>query len=142
MRLFVKAKVTVPGIHQWLDAPRQFMPLRTPHRHLFTFELDADVTDPNRQIEFIDMGQQLRVAVDAAWPRTFWGAYDFGENSCEMLAQWALTHFHGAFRCTVWEDMENAGGAERVLSHDHDMSDIVKAVVSALPGEIQRGTGL
>jgi hypothetical protein len=73
----------------------------------------VDVTDPDRQVEFLHAGRQLRAAIDEAFPRAYWDAVDFGERSCESLAAWALDRFPGARRCTVWEDLENAGGAER-----------------------------
>lgn len=42
-----------------------------------------------------------------------WGALDFEERSCEHLATLVLEALPGLRRVTVWEDMENAGGAER-----------------------------
>lgn len=109
----MRATVTVPGMHHWPGAPDQFAPLRCPHRHLFTFELEVDVTNLDRQVEFLDAGRQMRDALTAWFSRGPWDTYNFEDRSCEMLAEWMLARFTGARRCVVWEDHENAGGAER-----------------------------
>jgi hypothetical protein len=104
----------VPGLHQWPGAPDLYAVLRAPHRHLFTFELEVDVTDPDREQEFIHVAAQMKAGLESRFEsKSIWNALDFGSRSCEMLAEWMLEQFPGASRCTVWEDMENAGGAER-----------------------------
>lgn len=114
MQTFIRARVTVPGIHCWPDAPAEFAPLRASHRHLFTFEIEQFTGHGNRAVEFLHAAKQvegfLRTAFDVSG---HWGCLNFGENSCEMLATKVLDAFGGVQRCTVWEDMENAGGAVR-----------------------------
>lgn len=117
-KTFIKARVTVPGVHQWPQAPDSFSPLREIHRHLFTFELEVETTDPNRGVEFLDAGRYMREAITAEYPSSYWDAHEFGTLSCEHLSIWMLNKFPGAIRCTVWEDGENCGGATRVPGGD------------------------
>lgn len=117
MKTFITARVTVPGLHHWPDAPEPFWPLRTPHRHLFTFEVEVETDHADRATEFLYMGTMVENYLRRDFPAVVtvaWGGHlDFGANSCEALAQRVLETFAGARRVTVWEDMENAGGAER-----------------------------
>lgn len=105
--------MTVPGVHCWPQAPDHFGPLRTTHRHLFTIDADVQTDHGNRAVEFIQLGQQIREYLTGAYPRSpYWDCVDFRNLSCEMIASDVLLAFN-LDRVTVWEDMENAGVAER-----------------------------
>jgi hypothetical protein len=54
--------------------------LQHPHRHIFKFRVDVEVSDLNREVEFILMKRALQHVVDDEW------AYDLGAKSCEMMA--------------------------------------------------------
>lgn len=115
MQTFVKARVTVPGVHRWPDAPDQFAPLRSWHRHLFTVEAEVGTDHGNRAVEFIDLGRRVRDVLVAEYePCAWWGPWtlDFRDCSCEDIAAGVLRAMPGLRRVTVWEDGENAGGAE------------------------------
>lgn len=103
----------MPGRHHWPGAPEKTAFLRNSHRHLFHFEVDIPVNHDDRDVEFFDFQNQLANALYHGWRADGFGTYDFKNNSCEMLASWVLDQFPAARRCTVSEDGENLGGAER-----------------------------
>jgi hypothetical protein len=114
MKTFVKARVSVDGIHHWPGAPDCYAVLRHEHRHVFTVEAEAETIHGDREIEFIDLGVQVKNFLLATYPtHACWRATNFGARSCEMIAGEVLDAFAALRRVTVWEDMENAGGAER-----------------------------
>ena len=45
--------------HRWPNAPKEYTYLSYCHRHMFHFIVTAEVTDNNRQIEFIDFKNYL-----------------------------------------------------------------------------------
>lgn len=111
MRLSTIAKVTVEGLHHWSGAMSKVSFLAHPHRHLFVIEAEARVEDPDREVEFILLGREIKEWISSAYGLAD-GAIDFGNRSCEMIASAVLKRF-GLDRCTVWEDGENGGRAER-----------------------------
>lgn len=114
MRSFIRVKAVVAGLHHWPGAPSPTFFLRFPHRHRFIFEADVLVTHGDRDVEFFDFQARLAEAVIRAYPsRDTPHAVDFGAMSCEMIALWVLDTFGEVVRCTVSEDGENLGGAER-----------------------------
>lgn len=44
-----------PGFHRWPDAPERRKYLRDLHRHLFKIEVEMEVRDNDREIEFHDL---------------------------------------------------------------------------------------
>lgn len=118
MRTFVLVKMVVPGWHCWAQAPDSVGYLRHPHRHLFTFRVQLEVTDDDRQVEFHLLRARM-VQLIEQWPAAQWAAdgYDFGGNSCEMLARWMLGVLldpsqRGAVE--VHEDDENGARVDRL----------------------------
>ncbi len=107
------ARVTVPGLHAWrtqpVGAPRPY--LNSPHRHLFHIEVGVAVSHGDRQVEILALGQQVRTLIGMTYPTTSDGEVDFGERSCEHIAEalaGAIQPFPSYVR--VFEDAEN--GAE------------------------------
>lgn len=92
------------GFHQWADAPAERSYLAVAHRHEFHVEVCADVSHNDRQIEFHDLGDELRGLLPDH-------GEDLGGASCEMMAAElfvGLEALHpGAIRwIEVWEDGE------------------------------------
>lgn len=67
------------GIHKYPDAPEEVAFLRHPHRHMFHFKIQIEVTHNDRDIEFIMFKRELE------------GLYDdkilqLDYKSCEMMS--------------------------------------------------------
>lgn len=111
---FVKVRVQVPGQHHWPDAPSEVAFLRNLHRHVFTVEVELVVGHGDREVEFFMCQRALEAFLRARWAERL-PMLHFGAMSCEMIAQVVLDEFEPQpRRVTVWEDGENAGGAERL----------------------------
>ena len=113
MSLLAIARITFEGVHAWgsqpPDAPRRY--LSTPHRHLFHVEVAIPVSHGDRQVEILELGRQVRTLVGMTYPMTSDGDIDFGDRSCEHIAEmlaYKLQPFPQYVR--VFEDNEN--GAE------------------------------
>ena len=105
-QLTVIASFGVEGFHQWEDAPDEATFLRARHRHIFQIEVETAVTHANRQIEIISLRRKaLTMLTDH-----FGDPCEFGEMSCEAIADFLLTRLHLA-RCKVMEDGENGAVA-------------------------------
>jgi hypothetical protein len=103
-----------PGFHCWPDAPIFYSYLRTLHRHLFHVRVEIEVTEDDREIEFINFKDYCRRAfrrlgnfTEDIVPTTL----NFGPRSCETLCRDLRDNLgsHGpAIRAIeVWEDGEN-----------------------------------
>ena len=95
-------QTSFPGYHQWKDAPEKFDYLRYIHRHVFHVRAEMEVTHDNRDIEFINLKDEVNSFIfDVYYNQTF-------PDSCEMIAQDIAEHF-GFDRVEVLEDNENGG---------------------------------
>ena len=101
---------TLPGFHNYPDAPQAVSFLAQPHRHLFHFKVHFSVTHHNRDLEFFITSAEVKEFITGI----FGSPCRFGARSCEMIAKVVLTKFmkRGCFRVEVWEDDENGGFVE------------------------------
>ena len=112
----VIAVVQVVGFHAWPNAPREVRYLSHPHRHVFTFRVEFDVTE-DRQVEFHLAQRSVRETIDLLWDGGEVREYDFGERSCETIASEVGERMRvpGGYRPSaveVWEDSENGARVE------------------------------
>jgi hypothetical protein len=77
---------SIVGFHSWNDAPAETAYLSSAHRHIFHIKLFARVRHGDRDIEFHDLKRRLRVAL-SRFPSNAHGELEFGEMSCEMIAE-------------------------------------------------------
>lgn len=89
----VYAKVSFEGIHCWPDAPNEVKFLKCPHRHIFNVKAYVEVTQNNREIEFIMLGHRLKELFGglAATDDTN-GVWNMGTTSCEDVAEIAMSY--------------------------------------------------
>ena len=85
MKKLVIAALDIHGTHQWELAPAQFEVLKHIHGHIFHFEVKIEVQDSDREIEFLELRQELRDIILGMYqakeePVSFRGF------SCEMIA--------------------------------------------------------
>ena len=123
MQKSVISKFTIPGFHQWSEAPDKYKYLRNRHRHVFYFEVEVKVKNDNREIEFIDLGEQIRKAIFWKYREQDIGynKIDFGNRSCEQICENVYDIMHrndslfrpasNLIRISVLEDNENGATA-------------------------------
>lgn len=109
-RSMVEVKFSVLGLHYWPDAPEDLSFLRDKHNHRFVFRARFVVTDLDRQIEFFTVQELMRQWLLRNYESTSI-FFDFGSNSCEMLATKMLNDLDATW-VGVWEDDENGSIAE------------------------------
>lgn len=105
------------GIHRYPDAPDEVSFLRYPHRHMFHVDVELDVFDDDREIEFIMVKHKLNKWLDSH--KDLNGVIQMGSTSCEQMAKQVIAFvdtiiLSGLPRCvivTVWEDNENGATA-------------------------------
>ncbi len=143
-RSMVTATFQLEGVHQFLAVDEMLKEqsafdnnkdvpfldvsfLKFPHRHIFKFEIAVDVHHNDRDIEFIQLGRILCNAMKLKYPIQQFGCHNFGNRSCEMLAEEVLEiflsifpHYLGEVTIQVWEDEENSAFA---LFNVTDMSE-------------------
>jgi hypothetical protein len=108
MKTVIIVKLQYEALHNW-PGVAEMMPEKThihflqyPHRHVFHFTIEKEVTHDDRDIEIIDFKQQIEKYLDKKYKG------NFGSQSCEMLAKEILQ----VFKCNcveVLEDNENGG---------------------------------
>jgi len=76
------------GVHYWPDAPEECREFREPHRHLFKFVFWLPVTT-SRSVELFNAREFLIANILTVYPPSdlLAGGANFGESSCEMLAE-------------------------------------------------------
>lgn len=104
----------VEGIHNWPNAKKVFPEvgfLSNSHRHLFHICAKKEVTHDDRDVEIILFKRSIlkyfHETYNPKYPEI--APFQFGSNSCEMLARELLEEFDLEY-CSVLEDNEN--GAE------------------------------
>lgn len=113
-------RTTFDAVHQWKDAPTNPKLISSilgyPHRHKFYVEVRIPVTDPDRQIEFLQFKETLDSVCQSEfinYPRSAPIPY-----SCETMAEIigkALIAYDSrlaavaSFTVAVFEDNENGG---------------------------------
>jgi hypothetical protein len=105
MKTTVITKNYIEGFHCYPEASGRVDFLKHRHRHVFHVECGFEVTDSNREIEIFT--QQFQI--DEYFARIFGVPAQFGNMSCEMIAQSVMTAFKNCSYVKVLEDGE--GGA-------------------------------
>lgn len=110
-RRSVVFRIAFEALHCWPDASNY---LRHPHRHLFHVEGELVVTGDNREVEFIELGRQVKNHISVKFHTSEDALVDLGSTSCEQLAEMIAEQF-SLFRCSVFEDSENGAIVERLI---------------------------
>jgi len=74
--IFVRLRV--PGFHHWPGAPESRSYLAASHRHLFHLAVSMPVRHSDREVEFHDLMDEVRLL--------FPDGLDHGATSCEVMA--------------------------------------------------------
>lgn len=105
MKRFVNTYNLIEGFHQYECAPDFCAHLRNKHRHLFEIRCLFEVTNNDREIEIIHQQEEIFLVLE----NEFNYPCEFGNSSCETIAEFLLTKFNRMVECTVLED--GYGGA-------------------------------
>lgn len=130
----VFCKTSFEGIHFYKGAPDEVVYLKHAHRHTFGVQVELQVYDDDREIEFIMLKHSVnrwlnQRCVDGVWP--------MGNMSCEMVAKAladAIARDFGIdftkprkFSVTIDEDGENGasvgGVVAPILKHEPEFSE-------------------
>lgn len=126
----VFCKTSFEGIHFYKGAPNEVTYLKHTHRHTFGVQVELQVYDDDREIEFIMLKHSInrwlnQRCVDGVWP--------MGGMSCEMVAKAladAIANEFGIafpksrkFSVTVDEDGENGASFAGVIFRHHAASE-------------------
>lgn len=113
MQTTVFCRTKVEGVHCYPHAPEEVAHLRNPHRHMFGIEVEMDVFDDDREVEFIVLKHRvekwLKVHLDAD------GVWQLHTMSCEQIGKEIVNYLKGIYCVgqqrqivvTVDEDGEN-----------------------------------
>lgn len=95
----------IQGFHKYPDAPAGVGYLSYKHRHVFIIRTRSEVTHNEREIEVITLQQKIEncLAKEFDWP------CQFGDMSCESIAEWLLAKMPQLSYVEVLED--GYGGA-------------------------------
>lgn len=88
----VYAKASFEGIHRWLDAPDEVKYLRNPHRHIFNVKVSVEVTQNDREIEFIMLGHRVKELFEGLAIEGRNGVWYMGTKSCEDVAEMVMDY--------------------------------------------------
>jgi hypothetical protein len=112
MKKYIEVKLDIEGLHHWPDCNLPHVEyLAHLHRHTFVINCRHEVTDSNREIEFIDFKHKIKQYIGKRWFDQAYGCCNFGSMSCEHIATDLLDAF-GLCRCSVSEDNEFFGIVE------------------------------
>jgi len=79
----------VVGFHRYSKAPSWCSYLKNRHRHIFVIECQFLVSHNEREIEINKQQELIRIALQ----KKFGTPCEFGEMSCESIAEWLLQEF-------------------------------------------------
>lgn len=105
MKKFVITHNAVVGFHLYPNAPQFCSYLENKHRHVFVIRCKFQVSHNEREIEINEQQKGIESFLFA----NYGNPCDFGEMSCESIAQALIENFDQIIECEVLED--NYGGA-------------------------------
>lgn len=95
--VFIVVKMQEEGIHCYPDAPSEVSYLSCAHRHMFHVELEIEVFDDDRELEFIMVKHKMQKHLNALFnphsnsipwlPNKLSHRFMNGTFSCEMVAR-------------------------------------------------------
>ncbi len=106
-------RFTHEALHSYPQASGPTEYLKYPHRHLFHFEIQMEVFHDNREVEFLQLRNQVKDFIKDTY------GYNFYSNSCEMVARNVLNFLISNYgddrnyRIIVSEDNENGAILEK-----------------------------
>lgn len=107
IRTFIFITTQKEFVHQYKDAPEEVSYLRYPHRHIAHIEIEVQVFDHDREIEFIMLKHKVEQFLESL------GLLNCTGVSCEMICNQLkkfMINEYGDYRelkITVSEDGEN-----------------------------------
>ena len=108
MKISVIVQCQIEGVHRWRHCNIEEVSfLRNKHRHVFHIMAVKEVRTTERDVEIIHLRRQILMSLQAEYGTPC----DFGDMSCEMIAEWLLKHFNLS-QCAVLEDGENGAQIE------------------------------
>lgn len=114
---FVYCSFRLVGLHQWTNCPYDDVDfLRTRHRHEYHIKCYFRVNHSDRDIEFIRAKNQIMDYLTNKYWNTQYNCCDFGEMSCEMIAEELCSEFD-LYSVDISEDGENGGIVYREYVH-------------------------
>ena len=112
MERTIVVKTQYEGIHCWPEAPDEVKFLRSLHRHIFNVEVEVEVHNNDRDIEFIMLKHQINHWLSLQFDDN--GVWQMGRLSCEQVAEMVIDLVQERLRnttrkiaCRVDEDGEN-----------------------------------
>lgn len=105
MKRYINTYNCIEGFHLYPNAPISCDYLSNRHRHMFIIRCDFEVEHNERQIEINTMQNDIELAL---W-NEFNAPCEFGDMSCESIAEWLLNHYDNMCKVQVLED--GYGGA-------------------------------
>lgn len=112
MERTIVVKTQYEGIHCWPEAPDEVKFLRSLHRHIFNVEVEVEVHNDDRDIEFIMLKHQINHWLSLQFDDN--GVWQMGRLSCEQVAEMVIDLVQERLRnatrkitCRVDEDGEN-----------------------------------
>lgn len=107
MKTTIIVNLQVEGQHKWESCPIPEMSfLKFFHRHIFHVQCELEVNHSDREVEIIQFKREVLDYFKRNYFKESLGMCDFGEMSCEMIAQ-DLVEAYNLLTCTVLEDGEN-----------------------------------
>ena len=111
-RSSIQVEHRVVALHHWPGATGQRAYLGHPHMHNFRIKAIAHVNHEDREIEFHDLRDALRIQTNNLLMMTA-GVHDFGERSCETIARELLESMPELVMVSVSEDGDVTALVER-----------------------------
>lgn len=112
MERTIVVKTQYEGIHCWPEAPDEVKFLRSLHRHIFNVEVEVEVHNNDRDIEFIMLKHRINHWLSLQFDDD--GVWQMGRLSCEQVAEMVidlvrekLNDKERVISCYVDEDGEN-----------------------------------
>ena len=119
MRTTIIIKTLFEGVHYYSTAPEEVKYLSMPHRHIFGVNVELEVFNDDREIEFImfkhKINNWLKERCDSQ------GVWQMGTLSCEQVSKQLITYISEIvekierryIRVMVDEDGENGAAIEK-----------------------------
>ena len=103
----VRCNLQFEGIHCYPEAPLEVAYLREPHRHIFNVEVEMDVFNDDREIEFIMLGHQIKKYIKS---------FSHDEHAVVQLGSWSCEKVANAIAGELFNTIPRSGQRDIIVT--------------------------
>ena len=118
MKKSIYTKFDIESLHNWSTIPDtlgEVLYLKSLHRHHNTIKVYVQITDSDREIEFIKLGHTLREYLNGKYYDDVYKCLNLGSRSMEMMAEELLRYCREQLKINAYKVQVDEDGRDGAI---------------------------